>query len=107
MILDPLAIAVDDLTYAYPGSVTALRNIRLEVAAGECVGLVSPNGAGKTPLFLCLAGVLPVPRDRCRVAVLDPANRAERPRLAAQVGIIFQNSDDQLFNATVLDDVAF
>jgi cobalt/nickel transport system ATP-binding protein len=103
----PPAIWVDDLTFAYPGGLTALHQIRLEVQAGESIGLVGPNGAGKTTLFLCLSGVLPIRAGAVRVAGLDPANRAERSKLPAKVGIVFQNSDDQLFNATVFDDVAF
>jgi cobalt/nickel transport system ATP-binding protein len=103
----PPAIRVDDLTYTYPGGFAALRNVRLEVSAAESVGLVGPNGAGKTTLFLCLSGVLPVRPGAIQVAGLDPALREQRSRLPAKLGIVFQNSDDQLFNATVFDDVAF
>jgi cobalt/nickel transport system ATP-binding protein len=103
----PAAIDVEGLTFAYSGGLTALHQIRFEVRAGDSIGLVGPNGAGKTTLFLCLSGVLPVRSGVVRVAGLDPANRAERSQLPARVGIVFQNSDDQLFNATVFDDVAF
>src|SRR5262249_4642163 len=48
-----------------------------------------------------------IPRRTVQVTGLDPADREQRPRLPAKVGIVFQNSDDQLFNATVFDDVAF
>jgi cobalt/nickel transport system ATP-binding protein len=101
------AIYVDGLTYAYPGGPVALDSIRLAVGPGETIGLVGPNGAGKTTLFLCLSGVLPVKLGMARLAGLDPANPAERRQLPAKVGIVFQNSDDQLFQTTVLDDVAF
>src|SRR4051812_14060754 len=103
---DPV-VEVDGLSHAYPGSVTALDGICFTVAAGESVGLVGPNGAGKTTLFLCLAGVLPAPPGAVRVAGLDPAKPAERRQLPARLGVVFQNSDEQLFNATVFDDVAF
>jgi cobalt/nickel transport system ATP-binding protein len=103
---DPV-IEVCDLSYAYPGGVRALGGVSFTVAAGENVGLVGPNGAGKTTLFLCLAGVLPAPPGAVRVAGLDPAKPSERRALPARLGVVFQNSDDQLFNATVFDDVAF
>src|SRR5437763_2566272 len=103
---DPV-IEVADLSYAYPGGVRALDGVRFSIAAGESVGLVGPNGAGKTTLFLCLAGVLPAPAGAVRVAGLDPAKPAERRQLPARLGVVFQHSDDQLFNATVFDDVAF
>jgi cobalt/nickel transport system ATP-binding protein len=68
---------------------------------------VGPNGAGKTTFFLCLAGVLRVPAGILSLADLDPADPVQRRRLPSKVGIVFQNSDDQIFNSTVFDDVAF
>jgi cobalt/nickel transport system ATP-binding protein len=103
---DP-AIRVHELTYSYPGGPRALDGVSFEAAAGESLALVGPNGAGKTTLFLCLSGVLPVRPGALRLAGLDPADPAQRRRLPAHVGIVFQNSDDQLFQATVFDDVAF
>jgi cobalt/nickel transport system ATP-binding protein len=102
-----LAIQVRDLTFAYPDGASVLDGISFEVSAGESVGLVGPNGAGKTSLFLCLGGVLKPRSSLLRVGGLDLCDPAQRRRLSEQVGIVFQNSDDQLFNATVFDDVAF
>jgi cobalt/nickel transport system ATP-binding protein len=101
------AIVVRDLTFAYPGGPAVLDRVSFEVAAGEGVGLVGPNGAGKTSLFLCLSGVLKPQSGCASVGGLDVRDSAQRRRLPEQVGIVFQNSDDQLFNATVFDDVAF
>ncbi len=103
----PAVIAVDDLHFTYPEGQPALDGISFEVAGGESIGLVGSNGAGKTTLFLCLSGVL-VPRARSlHVGGLDVCQADQRRRLASRVGIVFQNSDDQLFNSTVFDDVAF
>jgi cobalt/nickel transport system ATP-binding protein len=102
-----LAIAVRDLSFSYPDGASALTGISFEVSSGESVGLVGPNGAGKTSLFLCLSGVHKSQASQLQVAGLDPRDPAQRRRLPAQLGIVFQNSDDQLFNATVFDDVAF
>jgi cobalt/nickel transport system ATP-binding protein len=101
------AIRVEELSYRYPGGPEALDRVSTVVAQGESVGLVGPNGAGKTTLFLCLGGVLRVPAGAMVLAGLDPSRRDDRRRLPAAVGIVFQDSDDQLFNATVFDDVAF
>ena len=101
------AIDATDLSYAYPEGARALDRVTFRVAAGEGVGLVGPNGAGKTSLFLCLSGVLAAQGGTLRVAGLDLRDGAQRRKLPAHVGIVFQNSDDQLFNATVFDDVAF
>src|ERR1700694_738257 len=101
------AIQASGLTFAYPGGPVVLDGLSFQIEAGETVGLVGPNGAGKTTLFLCLAGVLGVKPGQARLADLDPAVADQRRRLPAQVGIVFQQSDDQLFNTTVFDDVAF
>lgn len=103
---DPV-IEVDQLSYAYADGIRALDDIRIRVHANESIGLVGPNGAGKTTLFLCLAGVLPSALGAVRVCGLDPAKPSERKQLPSHLGIVFQNSDDQLFNTTVADDVAF
>jgi len=101
------AIRIQGLSYAYPGGVVALESVSFDVAPGERLGLVGPNGAGKTTLFLCLAGVLRARRGNAAVAGLDPTDPAQRRILPTRVGIVFQNSDDQIVNATVFDDVAF
>jgi cobalt/nickel transport system ATP-binding protein len=102
-----VAIEMAGVACAYPGGPRALDDIHLKIAAGESVGLVGPNGAGKTSLFLCLAGVLPPLAGKVRVAGLDPCDPRQRRQLPEKLGIVFQNSDDQLFNASVFDDVAF
>jgi cobalt/nickel transport system ATP-binding protein len=101
------AIRVQDLSFSYPGGLVALDRISFEIAPGESVGLVGPNGAGKTTLFLCLSGVLSVKAGAIGLAGLDPADANQRRALPSKVGIIFQDSDDQIFNTTVFDDVAF
>jgi cobalt/nickel transport system ATP-binding protein len=101
------AIQVRDLNFSYPDRAAALNGVSFEVASGESVGLVGPNGAGKTSLFLCLAGVLKPRATLHHVGGLDLRDPVQRRRLPTQVGIVFQNSDDQIFNATVFDDVAF
>jgi cobalt/nickel transport system ATP-binding protein len=105
--VSPSAIDVCELTYAYPKGPTALDGLSFRVAEGESVGLVGPNGAGKTTLFLCLSGVLVPKAERLGLGGLDLRHAANRRALPRHVGIVFQNSDDQLFNTTVFDDVAF
>jgi cobalt/nickel transport system ATP-binding protein len=98
---------VQKASFHYSDGKVALIDVSLQVTDGETVALVGPNGAGKTTLFLCIAGVLPIAAGVIRVAGFDPGVPAQRKKLPACVGILFQNSDDQLFSATVGDDVAF
>jgi len=103
-VSDP-TIRIEELSFAYPDGRQALVDINLEVCAGEKVAIVGPNGAGKSTLFLHLNGIL---RGRGSVQVMgrevnDRTIRAVR----AQVGLVFQDPNDQLFSPTVFDDVAF
>jgi cobalt/nickel transport system ATP-binding protein len=104
---DRNALDVEGLAFTYPEGVNALVGVRFTLADDECAALVGPNGAGKTTLFLCLTGVLRGQADRLCVAGLDPRDPRQRRRLFARVGLLFQDSDDQLFSPTLLDDVAF
>jgi cobalt/nickel transport system ATP-binding protein len=101
------AIDVQQLSHTYPQGRRTLDAVSFTIGVGESVGLVGPNGAGKTSLFLCLAGVLAPLEGSIRVGGLDVRDPVQRRRLPRHVGIVFQDSDDQLFCATVGDDVAF
>lgn len=105
--MSEVAVRVANLSHAYAVGLPALDGVTFEVPSGARVGIVGPNGAGKTTLFLCLAGVLTVRPGCVAVNGLDPADASQRRRLPESLGLVFQNSDDQLFNATVFDDVAF
>jgi cobalt/nickel transport system ATP-binding protein len=102
-------VAVHDLHFTYPDGTVALRGVSLTVAAGEKVALVGPNGAGKSTLMLHLNGLLGEHDDGQAPIIVAgfPVTRPNLPRIRAQVGMVFQNPDDQLFSPTVFDDVAF
>jgi cobalt/nickel transport system ATP-binding protein len=101
------AIEAKRLCFSYRDGREALRSLSLTVESGESVGIVGPNGAGKTTLFLALIGIYRPQHGELRVCgrnVLDKRNLIEIRRRA---GLVFQNTDDQLFSASVRDDVAF
>ena len=102
----PPAVAVSHLSYTYPDGTTALSDVSFSVAEGERVAILGANGAGKTTLLLHLNGMLEGGTGEIRIGevVLDQSTRRE---LRKRVGIVFQDSDDQLFMPTVEADVAF
>lgn len=100
-------IEIENLSYRYPDGVVALRDINLHIKHGETVGLVGPNGAGKTTLFLILAGVIENFEGSVKVAGCDLTTKEGRRDVHQKLGIVFQNADDQLFNPTVYEDIAF
>jgi cobalt/nickel transport system ATP-binding protein len=104
--LDATWVVIEHLHYAYPDGFEALRGVDLTTARGEKVALVGPNGAGKSTLVLHLNGINRPSHGSVRVAGLAVDERNVR-RIRAEVGLVFQDPDDQLFSPTVFDDVAF
>ena len=98
-----ISIALKNLGYNYSTERAALTDINLEILAGEKVGLIGANGAGKTTLFMSICGVLSPNYGEVKILNCPIVPGKFNP----DIGLVFQNPDDQLFCATVRDDVAF
>jgi cobalt/nickel transport system ATP-binding protein len=99
-------ITIKDLHYSYPDGHCALKGVNLKVKEGETLAIVGPNGAGKSTLLLHFNGILR--SDNGAVKVLGMVvNNENLKNIRSQVGLVFQDPDDQLFSPTVYDDVAF
>lgn len=104
-------IRIQDGNYHYTED-TGIHDIQLQIQKGETVGLMGPNGAGKSTLFKILVGLLPLSSGQYHFKdwtidqdfLKDPHRVGQ---LFQQVGLIFQNSDTQLFNTSVYDELAF
>ncbi len=93
------SVQIRDLSFRYPDGTAALEQVTLSIQRGESVCLAGPNGAGKSTLLLILAGLL---RGVGTVEIDGIPPMANR-----QLGLVFQDPDDQLFCPTVEEDVAF
>jgi cobalt transport protein ATP-binding subunit len=102
-------IEVNHLSCTYHDGTRALCEVSFQVAEGECVGLLGPNGSGKSTLLLHLNGLLPEqPASDGAVRIHgQPVTDTNLLEVRRQVGLLFQDPDDQLFCATVAEDVAF
>ena len=102
------AMEADGLYYTYEDGTVALDHISLRAERGKITGILGANGAGKSTLFLNLNGVLTPQGGTVTVngkrAVYDRRGIREIRR---QVGIVFQDPDDQLFSADVYRDISF
>lgn len=95
--------------YTYPGSDRpALRDASITIEAGERLALLGINGAGKSTLFQMLNGSLKPTRGTIALRG-EPVihDRKGLGRLRQAVGLVMQDPDDQLFAATVFEDVSF
>ena len=105
-------VKVEDLTYTYPNSdEPAIKNINLDIEAGEFILLTGPSGCGKTTFCRTLNGLIPkfyngTFTGKVTVNGLDVSEHSTMD-LAQSVGLIFQNPDNQIFALTVEKDIAF
>ena len=99
-------IQFTDVRYSYSDGYEALKGISFRITHGERVALLGRNGAGKSTLLLHTNGLLLPTRGEVNIGGI-PVTKATLPDIHRSVGMVFQNSDDQLFMPTVEEDVAF
>lgn len=95
-------LEVVGLKYSYPDGHCALRGVTFTIGDGEKVALVGANGSGKSTMLLHLAGALRVQEGRVSFRGDDSQETLRR-----NVGLTFQEADDQILMPSVLEDVAF
>ncbi len=96
-------IKIDNISFSYDAGHPVLNNVSLTVNKGESLGVIGPNGAGKTTLFHLLCGILSPDAGEIIINGKIIKNAEFNP----ETGLIFQNPDDQLFNISVFEDIAF
>jgi cobalt/nickel transport system ATP-binding protein len=104
---DPL-LEITGMTFRYPEAEhPVIVNLDFRFHEGERVGISAPNGAGKSTLFFLIMGLLKP--DSGAIVYKGTALKKEKDflDLRKKFGLLFQDSDDQLFCPTVLEDVAF
>ncbi len=101
-------LETQDLGYSYGDGTVALQGVNIRLEEGKKVALVGPNGAGKSTLMLMFNGILQ-PKSGSVLFRGQPLNydATSLRSIRRAVGMVFQNSDDQLFAPTVYQDVAF
>lgn len=102
-----LIISLEDISFGYPGRVPVLDRLNLALYQGDRMGLMGPNGSGKTTLFQIMMGLLSPSSGRMEIFSRPVREEKDFGDVRQRIGLLFQDSDDQLFSPTVLEDVAF
>jgi len=98
-------LTINNVTVEYPDGTKAINNLSMNVKSGEKLALIGANGAGKSTLMLAIEGILDSTGEiKIDDLVVDSKNIV---KVRQQVGMLFQNPDDQLFMAAIYDDIAF
>lgn len=103
--LGDVMLELVEVTHRYSAT-AGIERVSVRVHAGESVALLGPNGAGKTTLMKHTNGLLAPDSGDVRVMGVGIAGRPVW-EIARDVGMLFQNPDDQIFNRTVLKEAAW
>ena len=100
-------LELESVSCGYRGGEAVLRDVSFALREKRRVAVIGPNGSGKTTLFHVIMGLIKPPAGRLQVFGRPIEGEKDFFFVRRQVGYLFQNSDDQLFCPTVLEDVAF
>lgn len=99
-------VNVSDVKYEYSDGFVALNNVNLKIYKGEKIAIMGPNGAGKSTLFQLFNGLLKPTLGDVTIDNLKVCKK-NLPQIRRNVGMVFQDSDDQLFCSTVRQEIAY
>lgn len=107
--MNDLLLKTENLCYTYEGNASpALDHLDLSIRRGKRVACMGANGSGKSTFFLCCNGILRPDSGRILFAG-QPLDYSRKGLLSlrSQVGIVFQDPDNQLFCASVFQEISF
>ena len=101
-------IKLKDIIFSYPGSdIKTIDHLDLDIKKGERLGMMAPNGSGKTTLLHTIMGLCKPDSGVIEIFGNQIKHEKDFIPIRSKIGLLFQDSDDQLFCPTVLEDVAF
>jgi cobalt/nickel transport system ATP-binding protein len=100
-------IRLEDVRFAYRADQPVLRCVNLTVHEGERIAIDGANGSGKSTLLHIMVGLRAPEEGVVRIFGAPRRTKKDFIEVRRRIGLVFQNSDDQLFCPTVLEDVAF
>lgn len=101
-------IKIENVHYTYPGdTMESLCGVSLEIEEGTFVAILGHNGSGKSTLAKHMNAILVPDEGRVTVCGMDTSDEDQTINIRKNVGMVFQNPDNQIVANVVEDDVAF
>ena len=100
-------INLKHIQFSYPGGKVVLDHLDFRLYAGDRLGLIAPNGSGKTTFFHLIMGLNKPTSGKIELFDKPVATAKDFEEARRRIGLLFQDPDDQLFSPTVIEDVAF
>ena len=98
-------IEFQNVSFAFENNKEVLKNLSFKIEKGESVGLIGANGAGKSTLMKLMVGLL-TGEGKITIDGIE-VSRKKLYEIRGKIGFVLQNSDDQMFMPTVLEDMMF
>ena len=100
-------INLQNISFSHPGGKTVLEQLDFKFYRGDRIGLIAPNGSGKTTFFHLIMGLNKPTSGHLELFGKTVSNTKDFAEARRRIGLLFQDPDDQLFSPTVIEDVAF
>lgn len=100
-------IEIKGLCFSYPSGHNCLKNLSLSLLRGERLAILGANGSGKSTLLRLLMGLIKPDQGEIHIFGKERKEEKDFGEVRKRIGFLFQDSDDQLFSPTVLEDIAF
>ena len=98
-------IQFENVSFAYDKAHPVIENLSFTIKEGETVGLIGANGAGKSTIMKLMLGLL---EGSGQITICGmPINKQNLPAIRQKLGLVLQDSDNQMFMPTVYEDMAF
>ena len=104
---DNALLSLENIRFGYAGGQPVFDGLRFSLHEGDSLGLYGPNGSGKTTLLRLMMGLETPQAGQILFRGRPVATGQDLHQLRCTIGFVLQNSDEQLFSSTVLEDVAF
>ena len=104
-----IILKAENLYYSYDDDNShSLNGLSLEIKKGQKIAVMGANGSGKSTFFLCCTGILKPQKGHLFFKGKEYAyDKKSLLELRSKVGIVFQDPDNQLFSASVYQEISF